>query len=246
MESVSIDLGLMVVLGLASSLHCVTMCGPLLAVAMAPAQGRWTALARWQMAYQLGRGAAYVALGALLGALGQAFAALFASHVVGGVVQIVVGGSLLAMAALWLWRGRGVGALPGGSRWSKLLARVLTWPNVMAPVLLGLLTGLLPCGVLWAALARAVAASSAWQGGALMLAFWAGSTPLLFGAGLASGALWRALGRRATVFVAVALVVMAGWLLAKGVRNLSGAAVAPPPCHQMSQIDSHQRWEEPC
>ncbi len=99
---------------------------------------------------------------------------------------------------------------------------------------LGLLTALLPCGVLYVAFARAVTAGSAIGGGLALLAFWAGTVPLLAAVGLVSGHAFRWFGRLAPVLLAVAMTVTGGWLVFKGQRNLSSLAqagtAAPAPC----------------
>ena len=71
---------------------------------------------------------------------------------------------------------------------------------------MGLLTGLLPCGVLYAAFARALAAHCAAEGAALMLAFWLGTVPLLALVGLVSGQLIRVAGRLAPVLLCCAML----------------------------------------
>ena len=101
---------------------------------------------------------------------------------------------------------------------------------------LGLLTGLLPCGVLYAAFARAMATSSPWEGGLLMVAFWLGSVPLLATVGLASGKLVSALGRHAAVLLFVAMLATGGWLTVKGYRNLT----APPAAAQTTPLAAAQ------
>ena len=78
--------------------------------------------------------------------------------------------------------------------------------------------------MLYAAFARALAADSALNGGALMFAFWLGSAPLLVVVGLLSGSLLRVIGRYANVLVAAVMVVTGSWLVAKGIANLRSPA----------------------
>lgn len=241
-----VDLGLMVVLGLVSSLHCVTMCGPLIAVASAPllqtgpGQHRFLAPLRWQTAYQLGRGISYTVLGATLGLIGTSLTSLFAARQVGGVVQLAVGLAIMALGVLQLSKTSVLGASPAESFLTRALRRLVTSGHGPGMLLLGALTGLLPCGVLYAALARAVAAHSALQGGLLLLAFWVGTVPLLLLVGLSSAKLMVRAGRYAGVLLFVAMLVTGIWLGLKGYRNLTAPVPAPgvvkrsgevPPCH---------------
>ena len=87
---------------------------------------------------------------------------------------------------------------------------------------LGLLTGLLPCGVLYVAFSRAVLAGSLPGGALVMAAFWLGTVPLLATIGFASGGLGRLVGRYGPVMLCLAMVGTGGWVAQKGARNLLG------------------------
>ncbi len=270
----TLDLGLMLALGFASSLHCTTMCGPLIAVASAPlgalpaagsaspealrvaatpdcgslgdcggkrgcpqaaaGAGRfgWR-LAGWQAAYHAGRGVGYALIGMLLGAAGVAIGSLFASRAVGGWIQVLLGVGIIAIGLLELRRPAANRGGPGGLL-THGLRRLVTSGHGLGMLGLGLLTALLPCGVLYVAFARAVTAGSAIGGGLALLAFWAGTVPLLAAVGLVSGHAFRRFGRLAPALLAVAMTVTGGWLVLKGQRNLSSVAqagtAAPAPC----------------
>jgi hypothetical protein len=235
------DWSLMFVLGLGSSLHCTTMCGPILAVAQAPflrearPRGVGFELLRGQFAYHLGRGLAYTLAGAVIGLLAQSLGALAPSRVFGGWVQIVVGIFLVGLGLLQFRHGVSGGALfREGSSLSRLFGRLVRSGRGLGMLGLGLFTGLLPCGVLYAAMARALATSSALEGAAVMLAFWAGTVPLLFAVGLASGGLIRGLARYAPILIFLALCTTGGWVVWKGVRNVTGHA--PSHSHAPSTI----------
>ena len=80
----------MLVFGLVSSLHCVTMCGPLIAVASAPLQassaegkGGFRPLMGWQISYQIGRGITYITIGVILGFAGRMLSTLFPARLFG-------------------------------------------------------------------------------------------------------------------------------------------------------------------
>ena len=231
MPAAASDLGLMVALGATSSLHCTTMCGPLIAVASAPLAGdraRIGRLAGWQGAYHLGRGLSYAVIGAVLGLLGQALTALFAARQVGGLLQVAVGLGIVALGAWQLWKGGVAGS--GGGPLARAIGRLVTSGHGGSLFLLGLVTGLLPCGVLYAAFARAVAAPSPAEGALLLLAFWAGTVPLLAAVGFASGSLVGAAGRFAPALLFVAMTVTGGWLSWKGAHSLGLFGMPPATC----------------
>jgi sulfite exporter TauE/SafE len=225
------DLPLMLAFGLVSSLHCVTMCGPLVAVASAPLRTdslprlrNARILSTRQLSYQLGRGITYVTLGVILGSTGRALSSLFPARNIGGALQILVGTVFVVAALFGLLLGRAVAAPRKDSSLGRLIRRAITSGRSRGMLMLGLLTGFLPCGVLYAAFARSLAADSPLHGGLLMFAFWLGSAPLLAAVGIASGSLLRTVGNHANVLVAIAMLMTGAWLAAKGITNLRSDA----------------------
>ena len=230
----------MLVLGLASSLHCATMCGPLVCVASAPLLQPGSACRRrlvsWQLHYHLGRGVTYCLLGALLALSGQALTALSPARRLGGALQLLVGLTVVALGIWQLVRSRAVSTV--GDGWlTRSLRALVTSGHGRGMAGLGLLTGFLPCGVLYAAFARSVAAGSAANGALVMLAFWLGTVPLLASMGLAAGGLVRAAGRYAAPMLLVAMLSTGGWLAAKGWHNI---ATSPVPTTGDSTRATHK------
>jgi sulfite exporter TauE/SafE len=106
------DFLLMLVFGLVSSLHCVTMCGPLIAVASAPMQaesndkgGTFRPLMGWQISYQIGRGVTYISIGVVLGFAGRMLQALFPARLFGGIIQVAVAALFIGLALFAVLRG---------------------------------------------------------------------------------------------------------------------------------------------
>jgi sulfite exporter TauE/SafE len=237
------DILLMLVFGLVSSLHCVTMCGPLIAVASAPLQesspgaGRGLrALMGWQISYQLGRGITYITIGVILGFAGSMLSALLPARQVGGIIQLAVAAIFIGLALFAVLRGKAVTAPGSGSRLGGLIRKFVTSGRASGMFVLGLLTGFLPCGVLYAAFARSLAADSPSEGGLLMFAFWLGSAPLLVVVGLASGSLLRTFGRHANSLVAIAMLITGVWLGSKGLKNLMTDAPMPAHGHAIHEM----------
>ncbi len=243
----SVDLLLMLTLGLVSSVHCATMCGPLIAVATAPVAERprgartFVEIGVWQIAYHLGRGITYVLAGGVLAAIGTSLERLAPARPVGGAIQVAVGGLLIVLAMMAMIRGKALTAPEGASALVRGLRRLLTSGRVSGVFGLGLLTAALPCGVLYAAYGRAIAAPSPLSGAIFMAAFWAGTVPLLFGLGMVSAGALGWLGRHARLLVFAAVLFTGGWLTWKGVHNLTADRGAAPPCHQ-----HHARAGDPC
>lgn len=209
----------MFVLGLVSSLHCVQMCGPLVLAYSVPMAARarreiWTSHA----CYNLGRIATYTLLGAVAGAAGSAFTgSAGAARVVAGASMIVAGvllsgalkkGSLVRVERLGITR-----AL------SRAAGALFKAPGARSRLVLGLVLGFLPCGLVYAALLRAVGAGSAAGGALTMMAFGLGTMFALLGAGVASSVLGRRLGRWSNALAGLSVAFMGAWLVWRGLAG---------------------------
>lgn len=174
-------------LGVMSSAHCVAMCGPLVLVVSGPAEGsRARQLARAGL-YHAGRTTAYAVLGAAAGGAGH----LAASMGLGRAVALTFGATLIAAAmATTIGAGRHVGVTPlmplvtAASRGARRLRGRFPRLGLYA---LGVANGLLPCGMLYAALALAATAGTPGQAAAVMATFGAATTPALVATLLAAG-----------------------------------------------------------
>jgi hypothetical protein len=178
----------MFLLGLAGSFsHCGAMCGPLVIgqvtdrLAAIPAQ-RMCESHRLRtgllLPYHAGRLITYAALGAASGAAGLAFVSRLAP--LREVLLVLAALMLLLSAAGRLPRGGGaVAALP--LRWIRGVNRT----HAGGTFVFGMVLGLLPCGLLYAALIGACALATPMRGAGGMLAFGLGTVPILAMVGIA-------------------------------------------------------------
>ena len=207
----ALDLAIPLGFGLVSSLHCAQMCGPIV-LASSLHGPRW----RGQLAYNAGRIATYSFLGALAGAFGQGMTWLGRFAGWQSTASIVAGIALLAAAILlagWV-PGRGLVQIQASPvRWA---ARYLQGATVRARLALGLALGFLPCGMVYAALIKAVDAGSAWGGAATMCAFGLGTSVTLLAIGAGAGFLAPRLIRFAPMFAAVSAAVVGVFLIYRG------------------------------
>jgi len=156
------------VFGAANSVHCTCMCGPL---ALAFHGGT-----RGACSYHLARATAYGAVGVVLGGVGSVLGARQIATPTAWVAFVLAAGILvLAFAGE-----RGAIRIPGlGRAVQSVTGKTRALSPTARAALLGLVTPLLPCGLLWAACAGAAVAGSSLAGGAVMIGFAAGSLPLL-------------------------------------------------------------------
>ncbi len=222
-------------LGLAGSLHCVAMCGPLMLALPLDGTARRRVLGQ-TLLYQAGRIGAYGVLGVLFGLLGKGIA--LAGFQQG--LSVVAGGLMLVAAIFTVQWERAALTVPGMqplTRWVQRRIGILLRQHPRGAALgVGALNGLLPCGLVYAAVAGAISMTSGWSGGAFMILFGAGTLPLLLTlmlTGQRFGPAWRARFRLAQPI----LLAIAGMLLlSRGLHldlSLFESAVpkALPDCH---------------
>jgi len=203
------------VASLVGSLHCVGMCGPFVAFY---AGGDGSTGARRLVShavYSGGRLLSYAVLGAAAGSIG---AALDLAGSVAGfqrAAAVVAGAVMVAWGLLALLRIRGVRLLSPASSsgrlgsWMRTAFRaVADKPPVVRAGAVGLLSGVLPCGWLWAFLVTAAGTGSAVRGTAVMAAFWLGTVPALLAVGLGAQLVSAPLRRHVPAATAVLLVVL--------------------------------------
>lgn len=179
-----------------SATHCSGMCGPfvLSQVAARMESVPVSRMSEWHrlsgaalVPYHLGRATTYAGLGAV--------AAGAAGLLAGGNGLRLAGGALLAIAAMFLLgmalprlKGMINGGTPGESWWSGTIGRwarpLFATPTGIRGWLLGVALGFIPCGLLYAALAAAAASGDPLAGAFAMLAFAAGTIPILFAVGV--------------------------------------------------------------
>ncbi|PIQ62528.1 MAG: hypothetical protein COV99_06145 [Bacteroidetes bacterium CG12_big_fil_rev_8_21_14_0_65_60_17] len=168
--------------------------------------------------YGLGKTLTYVVLGVSAGALGQALAVSpAASLVLRVLVGLIVIGSGLQLGG-WVAFDRLYMPPAAGRLVGALSARVGS-PSMVARFSMGALNGLLPCGLLYAALGAAAGTMSWWAGAAFMAVFGLFTLPALFVAGQL-GRLLDAGQRRILVRMGAILVIVFGALML--VRGMPG------------------------
>lgn len=211
------DLLIPLSLGLLGSLHCVQMCGPIVLACSVMMETRSPAR-RWlaQGAYNLGRIATYGALGAVAGAVGSG---LNLVGRLGGMRNpaAMVAGALLVLAGALALAGR---RLDFGRRWTvpASIGRRVRSGSLGSRVVMGLVLGFLPCGLVYAALLKALEAAGPAAGAATMAAFGTGTAAPLLAIGGFSATIGRRFGRHAGLVSALAVIATGALLVWRGLR----------------------------
>lgn len=206
-------------IGLAGSVHCVGMCGAIALSLPYPNNSKWLAVKNASL-YNFGRIITYSILGAVLGLIGQGV------ELIGYQQQFSIGlGILLLIIALFAINVEyQLVRLPiinqSYLKLKGLLGRFLSPKNNHAASVstfsIGLLNGLLPCGLVYMALVGAVSQVSAWEGALYMALFGLGTFPLMFATafmGRLATAKWRKYFHqmaRVALFVFAILFILRG------------------------------------
>lgn len=228
--------GMLFVVGLITSLHCVAMCGGINLSQCIPrgeAQGpgapedaktsrfSTVAPAAW---YNLGRVVSYTAVGFILGAIGLLFGGGSGAGVpvlaqgilklIAGVFMVVMG---INMLGLFPWLRRLQPRVPG------FIARRVNMEKARnkSPLIVGLLNGFMPCGPLQSMQIVALASGNPFAGALSMLLFSLGTVPLMLGLGSLVSALGKKFANRVMRVGAVLVVVLGLAMLSQG-GSLSG------------------------
>ena len=227
--------GLMV--GLVGSLHCAGMCGPLALALPVPPDARMRYILG-RVLYNLGRTVTYMGLGAIAGAVGRKLFLAGAQQ----TVSIVLGILLLLFAlipslARWIPGGTAVvDRLTAPIR--RVIGALLQRSSVLALFLLGLVNGLLPCGLVYMAVAAAMTTGTMLQGVMFMAGFGLGTVPMMLTIALLGKQLQGGLRKRLHAVLPVFSVVVAVLILLRGL-NLGIPYVSP----KVVEEPQHERME---
>lgn len=171
---VSIISGLSI--GFLGSFHCIGMCGP---IALSLPVRSYSGVHKYAgiFSYNIGRAVTYSVLGLIFGFLGSRFRLWGfqqAISIAAGVLILLFIFSRFTLSSRIPWLGKINQKVQKGM--SQML-RSSDRPTPLFP--LGLLNGLLPCGLVYVAIAAAIATMDTLQGVLLMFSFGLGTIPVM-------------------------------------------------------------------
>lgn len=212
-------------LGLIGSLHCLGMCGPIAFALPVRTSNPWLKFMKYIL-YNLGRVSTYAILGLVIGTIGQGFA-------LAGLQQIlsVATGVLIIISVIIIHnpiRNLVVNKISHSVKSNLRSAFQYYFKNSSwySLFILGLLNGLLPCGMVYAAIAGALTTGSAASGALFMMAFGIGTVPMMMAVSLSRnvmGARIRSLFNNVSPYVACIIGIL---LIMRGL-NLDIPFVSP-------------------
>ena len=172
-----------ITLGLLGSFHCIGMCGP---IALALPVHHYSSLKKYTgiIFYNAGRILTYTTLGLLFGLLGQSF-------FIGGFQQVIsVSIGILLLLSVVLPRFRFFGSNSTTFLYSFIssiknsLGNLFNKKGLHFLFFIGVLNGLLPCGLVYLGIAGAIASGNYLRGAEFMFYFGLGTAPIMFSVAL--------------------------------------------------------------
>jgi sulfite exporter TauE/SafE len=204
-------------ISLLASFHCLGMCGGI--AAAVGSMDTQLSQTKTQLLYQGSRLLTYLILGGFAGAIGAFIATYQYLHPIsvflsflGGLLFIALAGHYLGAWQL-LHRGNVWAPRRVTTSYNYVFQKLTRIPDAGAVVGIGLLNGLLPCGLVWAWLVQASAQDSAANGAWVMFFFGLGTLPMMVFATYLPGLIsirWRQWGLR---FAGVGFLLFGCWML---------------------------------
>ena len=215
--------GMLFIIGLITSVHCIAMCGGINLSQSLPKNGdserKSGGLLFPTVLYNAGRVVSYTVIGFVLGGIG--FLIVGGSGIglpvlLQGILKIVAGIFMVIMGVnmLGLFPVLGKLTLPGAGKFGGRLFRFIRGKN--SSFVVGVLNGLMPCGPLQSMWIVALASGSPAAGALSMLMFSLGTVPLMLGLGSIISVLGKRFAGIVTKVGAVLVVVLGLAMLSQG------------------------------
>ncbi len=211
------------VLGIATSLHCLSMCGGIVISQSVAFSNPMKA----SFLYNIGRVLAYTAVGAMVGGIGSVIS--FSPRIKGSIT--IFAGVFMILMALSMMDS------------FAFLRRYIKLPKIFnatgihkkknTPFFIGLATGLMPCGPLQTMQIYALGTGSALRGAFAMFVFSLGTVPLMMGLGAISGYISSGLNKRLLKLSSVLVMILGVVMVNRGLTLQGNATIT-------SFIDSKQ------
>lgn len=233
----SMGFGMLFVIGMLTSLHCIAMCGGInLSQCLVKTEngGRTTNL-KPSLQYNAGRVLSYTILGGFVGGLGSIVGFTGSTKgliaIVAGIFMVIMG---MNMLDIFPELKRFSVIIP--SKWRKQL---MGKNNQRGPFVVGLLNGLMPCGPLQAMQIYALGTGSILVGATSMFFFSLGTVPLMLGFGWIATMVSQNLTKKMMKVSAVLVVSMGLVMMGRGF-SLSGIGLNPMANLQIIDFSENQ------
>jgi hypothetical protein len=201
--------------GLVGSLHCIGMCGPI-AIALPLGNKNWGLRAFGSLTYNVGRTLTYGLLGGIFGLLGQGIEMAGLQQWASILIGVVM---ILSVVFPALFRNKTKLDQVLNNYASKLITRfrrLFKKTSLSSLFVIGLLNGLLPCGLVYVAIAGAINTNDVYSGINYMIIFGIGTIPVMFVIPLIGNLIGTGLRKKLRGVVSVFIVLLGILFILRG------------------------------
>ena len=217
-------LGPALIMGLAGSLHCIGMCGPL-ALSLPVSHNNDLSRISGGLIYNSGRILSYTSMGLIFGSFGNLIiAAKWQSSLSIGLGTIILLYLLFPKRYFHFSTATTLGKPFMFLR--QQLGKLFQSKNLSSLLFIGVLNGFLPCGLVYLALTSSIISASPVNGGMFMLFFGLGTFPMMFATVLMGNYLNQSIRQKIHKVVPALLFFMAVLLILRGM-NLGIPFISP-------------------
>jgi len=166
-------------IGLLGSFHCIGMCGPIAFALPSKSRAFFHRIISGSV-YNTGRISTYILLGILFGAVGQGISTASTQQSISIALGIIFILSVIVPKALLnkINPTNNIGYFINFIKTS--LGKLFHSSSIPNLLLIGLLNGLLPCGLVYAGIGGAIATGNIVKGASFMFSFGLGTLPMMF------------------------------------------------------------------
>lgn len=223
-------------LGIIGSFHCIGMCGPL---AFSLPLSRTNDFEKFagSFLYNMGRIVTYSTLGLILGLAGKSFS-LFGFQ---QWVSILVGLAILFFLVIpkkWMSSTKTNSFVATyNHRIRSALGQLFLKKNYRSLFAIGLLNGLLPCGLIYMAIAGAIASADSLKSALFMASFGLGTLPVMWGVSFFGNYIGLGIRKKIRSIYPVMMMLMACLLILRGM-GLGIPYISPAMSDSTTQIEN--------
>ncbi len=212
-------------IGLFGSFHCIGMCGPI-ALALPVQRNNNINLIIGRVLYNVGRAFTYAAIGLVFGLIGQSLSLAGLQQ----SVSILAGILILLMVLLPTKYAQQIYLLKPAYGFTNFLKRkfgaLFRKKSMGTAFYIGLLNGFLPCGLVYIAVAGAIASGNFLDGATYMFVFGIGTLPLMLAFSLAGNFLGINVRKYINKMIPAFMVILAFLFILRGM-NLGIPYISP-------------------
>jgi sulfite exporter TauE/SafE len=203
------------IMGFIGSLHCVGMCGPIAMMLPADTSKRWKFITG-RVLYNSGRILTYGFLGLFVGFIGESTSYFISQK----SLSIILGILILVGVFLPKTLQNKISLNPQIFRFTNFiktsLSALFKKHSFATQFSFGILNGLLPCGLVYAALSGAFLTERITDGMAFMMLFGLGTLPMMLGISLGATWLRKTFALKLPKLIPITYSILAIWLIIRG------------------------------